>query len=209
MINPRAVFRDELTMDDYLAARWISTPLCLFDCDVPLDGSTAVIVSSADYAPDAPQPPVQVHAIGSAWGSRPRWDEFADVTDLACAQVASHMWSRTDLEPHDVDVALLYDGFSILTLQWIEALGFCGRGEGGAYIEGGRRIARDGELPLNTHGGQLSEGRLHGFGFIHEAVVQLRGDGGERQVAGGPEVAVVSNSGGPSAGCALLTRWRG
>jgi acetyl-CoA acetyltransferase len=95
-------------------------------------------------------------------------------------------------------------------MTWIEALGFCGRGEGGPFVEGGAAIARDGVLPLNTAGGQLSGGRLHGFGLIHEACVQLRGEGGERQVVrpgGRPvEVAAVANGGGPIAGSMLLTR---
>ena len=105
-----------------------------------------------------------------------------------------------------MDVAELYDGFSFLTMVWLEALGFCGKGESGPFIEGGTRIGLDGELPLNTHGGQLSAGRLHGFGFIHEACVQLRGEGGDRQVPGNPEVAVVGNGGGPIGGALLLTK---
>jgi acetyl-CoA acetyltransferase len=115
------------------------------------------------------------------------------------------MWSRTDLKPSDVDTIQLYDGFSFLALAWIEALGFCAKGEGGPFIEGGARIARDGELPLNTSGGQLSAGRLHGFGHLHEAVHQVRGTAGERQVPG-VEVAVAAAGGGPLAGCLLLTR---
>ncbi|MDQ1384089.1 MAG: hypothetical protein QOG65_1468 [Actinomycetota bacterium] len=114
--------------------------------------------------------------------------------------------TMTDLGPADVDIAELYDGFSWLTMAWLEALGFCGRGESGPFIEGGTRIALDGELPVNTHGGQLSAGRLHGFGFLHEAVVQLRGDGGDRPVGTDPEVAVVANGGGPVAGAMLLTK---
>jgi acetyl-CoA acetyltransferase len=102
-------------------------------------------------------------------------------------------------------VAQLYDGFSFMALAWLEALGFCGAGEGGPFVEGGARIARTGALPLNTGGGQLSAGRLHGFGHVHEAVRQLWGEGGDRQVPDSPEVAVVGN-GGPNAGCLLLTR---
>jgi acetyl-CoA acetyltransferase len=115
------------------------------------------------------------------------------------------MWRGTDVKPTDIDVAELYDGFSFLTLQWIEALGFCGRGEAGGFVEGGARIAFDGELPLNTQGGQLSGGRLHGFGFLHEACLQLWGDAGDRQLPARPEVAVVTAGGGPFfCGCMLL-----
>jgi acetyl-CoA acetyltransferase len=85
-------------------------------------------------------------------------------------------------------------------------LNFCGIGEAGSFLEDGRRIALDGELPLNTSGGQLSAGRLHGFGLLHEACVQLRGEGGARQVQGSPEVAAVANGGGPIAGTMLVTR---
>jgi len=90
-------------------------------------------------------------------------------------------------------------------MTWLEALGFCGKGESGPFIENGTNIGIGGVLPVNTHGGQLSAGRLHGFGFLHEACVQLRGDGGDRQVAGA-EVAAVANGGGPIGGCMLLTR---
>jgi acetyl-CoA acetyltransferase len=116
------------------------------------------------------------------------------------------MWARTDLKPKDVDVAQLYDGFSFLTVLWLEALGFCGKGEAGAFLEGGHRISRSGELPLNTHGGQLSAGRTHGFGFFREAVLQLRGQAGERQLAQQPKVAAIANGGGNIAGAALLVR---
>ena len=104
------------------------------------------------------------------------------------------------------DIAGLYDGFSFLTIVWLEALGFCSKGEGGRFIEGGKRIALDGERPLNTNGGQLSAGRLHGYGFLHEACTQLRSAAGDRQVPGSPEVAVVGVGGGPLGGCVLLTR---
>jgi acetyl-CoA acetyltransferase len=148
---------------------------------------------------------VKFNAISGALAGRPSWDQFDDLTTMAARDAGAHLWTRTDLTPADVDVAELYDGFSFLTMTWLEALGFCGKGESGPFIEGGGRIALEGELPVNTHGGQLSAGRLHGFGFVHEACVQLRGDGGERQVPGA-EVAVVANGGGPIAGAMLLTR---
>ena len=117
------------------------------------------------------------------------------------------MWDRTDLGPADVDVAELYDGFSFITLCWLEALGFCAQGEGGAFIEGGEAIARDGgTIPLNTHGGQLSAGRLPGYGFLHEACLQLWGDAGARQVSGDPQVAIAAAGGGPLGASILLTR---
>ena len=208
-LNPKAIYRQPMTMEDYLAARMISTPLCLFDCDAPCDGATAVIVSHADYAPDAPHPACHVNAVGTALRGRPSWDQFDDMTTMAARDAAASMWERTDLRPGDVDVAQLYDGFSMLTMVWLEALGFCGRGESGPFVEGGARIALDGQLPLNTAGGQLSGGRLHGFGLLHEACVQLRGEGGDRQVPGRPEVAAVANGGGPIAGTILLTRGTG
>jgi acetyl-CoA acetyltransferase len=209
-VNPAAIYREAMGLDDYLAARMISTPLCLFDCDAPTDGSTALVVSHRDYASDTPHPACHVNAVGTALRGRPSWDQFDDMTTMAARDAAASMWERTELRPADVDVAQLYDGFSILTMVWLEALGFCGRGESGAFVEGGAAIGRGDVLPLNTAGGQLSAGRLHGFGLIHEACVQLRNEGGERQVIrpGGrvPEVAAVSNGGGPIAGSLLLTR---
>jgi acetyl-CoA acetyltransferase len=209
-LNPKAIYTAPMSMDEYLAARMITTPLCLYDCDAPCDGSTVVIVSHRDVAPDLDHPAVQINAVGTALRGRPSWDQFDDMTTMAARDAAASMWERTELTPDDVDTAQLYDGFSILTLVWLESLRFCGRGESGPFVEGGAAIARDGRLPLNTAGGQLSGGRLHGFGLIHEACVQLRGEGGERQVirAGGrmPEVAAVANGGGPIAGTMLLTR---
>jgi len=199
-VNPKAVYREPMTMDDYMNVRMISEPLCLYDCDVPADGSTAVVVSRAGTVPG-----VGVESVGTAIKGRPSWDQFDDLTTMAARDAGASLWDHTDLTPADVDVVELYDGFSFLALTWLESLGFCGKGEGGAFIEGGQRIARDGELPLNTHGGQLSAGRLHGYGFLHEAVVQLRGQGGDRQVPNTPEVAVAAAGGGPLAGCLLLT----
>ncbi len=205
-LNPAAIYREPMSMDDYLAARIISTPFCLFDCDVPADGATAVIISRRERARDLRKPTIRVEAVGTALRGRPSWDQFDDLTTMANRDAAAHLWSRTDLTPADVDVAEIYDGFSFLTLSWLEALGFCKAGEGGPFIEGGDRIARDGDLPLNTHGGQLSAGRLHGYGFLHEACVQLWGEAGERQLAATPRTAAVAAGGGNTCGAMLLAR---
>jgi acetyl-CoA acetyltransferase len=146
-----------------------------------------------------------VEAIGGAPGTG-AWVDRPDYPKMASVDAAAEMWSRTDLTAGDIDVAELYDGFTFLTLAWLEALGVCGDGESGPFIEGAERISLTGALPLNTYGGQLSAGRMHGYWVLHEACLQLRGDAGERQVAPQPEVAVVSNGGGPIAGCMLLTR---
>lgn len=203
--NPDAVYRDPLSLGDYLAARMISTPMCLYDCDVPVDGATAIVVSAADTAPDL-RAPVRIEAMAGVIDGRPLWEQWQDMSRVGHA-TGEALWGRTTLGPADVDVAQLYDGFTIEVVWWLEALGFCGPGEAGAFVEGGDRIDLGGELPLNTWGGQLSGGRLHAaFGHTAEAVRQLRGEAGERQVPGA-EVAVVSNVGGIEAGAAVLTKF--
>jgi acetyl-CoA acetyltransferase len=206
-LTPNALMRGrDMSMEDYLAARMISTPLSLFDCDIPCDASTALVISHVETAGDSPHVPVQINALGSASRGRPSWDQWPDMAGFSGQGPADHMWGRTELTTADVDSAHLYDGFSMLTALWLEALGFCGVGEVGGFLEGGKRIRRDGELPINTNGGQLSQGRLHGFGHLHEAALQLRGTAGERQLAKQPEVSVVTNGAGSTVGCALLTR---
>ena len=206
-LNPDAIYRDPMTLDDYYGARIITSPFGLYDCDVPCDGSIAVIVSAADVASDLRRPPVLVDAVGTQVIDRISWDQGTLHHEPQTQGPAAHLWTRSSLRPGDVDVAELYDGFTFNCLSWIEALGFCETGEAGDFLADPGRIALDGELPLNTFGGQLSAGRTHGYGFIHEAVVQLRGDGGDRQVAGA-EVAVVSTGGGTPGGCFLFTTAR-
>ena len=145
--------------------------------------------------------------MGAAIHGRPSWDQFDDLTTMSNRDAGAQLWSRTDLKPSDVQMLQAYDGFSFLTMSWIEALGFCAVGESGPFIDGGARIARDGVLPLNTHGGQLSAGRLHGYGFLHEAAVQMWNEAGDRQIGGGPpEVGAVAAGGGNTCGCLLLVR---
>lgn len=202
-LNPTAIYRDPMSMDDYLSARMITTPFGLYDCDVPCDGAVAVIVSAVDDARDLAKPPVLVEAVGTQILERIDWDQSTLAHEPQVLGQAAHLWSRTSLRPADVDVAQLYDGFTFNCLSWIEALGFCGIGESKSFLDGGANIARDGVLPLNTHGGQLSHGRTHGMGLIHEAVTQLRGEAGERQVPGA-RVAVASSGGLTPSGVMLL-----
>jgi acetyl-CoA acetyltransferase len=202
LLNPRALVREPLTMDEYMSARMISTPLCLYDCDRFTDASTVLIVSAGDALDEVSCTPIRIAAMAGSV-ERHSWDQ-ADW--MACYPTGADLWKRTDYKPADVNTAQLYDGFSFQAIAWLEALGFCGLGEGGKFIEGGERIALKGELPLNTFGGQLGGGRLHGFGFAHEAVVQLRGKGGARQIPGDPRVAVCTSGGGPLATALLLAR---
>jgi acetyl-CoA acetyltransferase/uncharacterized OB-fold protein len=202
-LNPSAVYRNPMTMDDYLGARPITTPFGLYDCDVPCDGAIAVIVSAVDAARDLAKPPVLVEAVGTQIIERIDWDQSTLTHEPQVLGQAAHVWTRTSLRPADVDVAELYDGFTMNCLSWIEALGFCGIGEAKQFLDGGKNIARDGLLPLNTHGGQLSHGRTHGMGLLHEAVSQLRGEAGDRQVAGA-RVGVVSSGGLTPSGVLLL-----
>jgi acetyl-CoA acetyltransferase/uncharacterized OB-fold protein len=202
-LNPTAIYRDPMTMEDYLSARTITTPFGLYDCDVPCDGAVAVIVSALDAARDTAKPPVRVEAVGTQIIERIDWDQSTLTHEPQVLGQSAHLWTRTSLRPTDVDVAELYDGFTFNCLSWIEALGFCGIGEAKDFLDGGANIARDGVLPLNTHGGQLSHGRTHGMGLIHEAVAQLRGEAGPRQVAGA-RVAVASSGGLTPSGVLLL-----
>ncbi|MER6957130.1 OB-fold domain-containing protein [Streptomyces sp. NPDC000618] len=206
-LHPDAIYRDPLTMDDYLSARTVTTPFGLYDCDVPCDGATAVVVSAADTVTDLPTPPVRIEAVGTQIVERPEWDQATLTHEPQVLGQAAHLWTRTELRPADVDVALLYDGFTFNCLSWLEALGFCRIGEARDFLDGGKNIARDGVIPLNPHGGQLSHGRTHGMGLLHEAVLQLRGEAGARQVAGA-RTAVVS-SGGLTPGGVLLLRTDG
>lgn len=203
--NPSAIYRDPMSMDDYLSARPITSPFGLYDCDVPCDGAVAIVVSDASVAGDLPRRAIRIESVGTQIIERVSWDQGTITHEPQVLGQASHLWSRSSLGPEDVDVALLYDGFTFNAISWLEALGFCGLGEAHDWLDGGKRIALDGELPVNPHGGQLSEGRLHGFGFLYEAVLQLRGDAEERQVRDAA-TAVVSTGGGTPSGVLLLQR---
>lgn len=204
-LNERAALRQPITMDDYLESRPIADPLLLLDCDYPVNGACAAIITTAERAADLAQPVVLVDAIAYGTGSNPDWVYADDFLFGGTRDCARRLWSNASVGPADVDVAELYDGFTHIVISWIEALGLCGIGEFGDWVDGGRRIGPGGSLPLNTHGGQLSEGRMHGLGFLTEAVLQLRGECGNRQVPDA-QVSVVSNAHGPQCGAMVLIR---
>ncbi len=201
-LNPRAIVDEPLTMDSYMAARLITTPFCLYDCDRFTDASTVVIVSAGDALDEVSAVPIRIAASAGSV-ERYSWDQ----AEWASAYPTGRdLWKNTDYTVKDLDTAQLYDGFAFQPITWLEGLGICDIGEGHKFIEGGKRIALDGELPMNTGGGQLGWGRLHGFGYAFESVVQLRGQGGARQIKGEPRLAVATSGGGPMAAALLLAR---
>jgi acetyl-CoA acetyltransferase len=203
-MNDDAIFRDPMTMDDYLAARYVSKPLRILDCDYPVDSGAAVIFTTEERARDLNQPVVLVESYALNAIRDLHFEILSDMVHTAPVQTAKCLWERTDLKPSDVDTAQLYDGFSIIVFQWLEALGFCGDGEAGAFVaEGNTRLG--GSLPVNTDGGACNVGRRHGANFCIEATRQLRGQCGERQIDGA-EVAVFTNAVGPFAAGAILTK---
>ena len=177
--NPRAFFREPITVEDVMSSRLIADPLHLLDCSLETDGACAVIVTSAERARDLRQPPVYI--AGAAQGMGPRHYMMNglmykdDPFDMPPLYAAKDVYASAGMEPNDVDVALLYDVFSPMVLWQLEAYGFCQRGEAGAFVEEGRIDWPDGELPVNTHGGSLSEAYVHGFNHVLEGVRQMRG----------------------------------
>lgn len=174
-----------LTVDEYLAARVVSAPISVYDCDMPIQGCGAFVLTTAERGIDLPNPPGYVHgvaeaAVGPARGLQPVTLE----REMECgALVAKELWRQVAGGPSAIDVANLYDGFSIIPLIWLEALGFCDAGEAFDFIQGGR-IGLAGDLPLNTSGGNLGSGRMHGVPHIMESILQVTGRAGERQVKG-------------------------
>jgi acetyl-CoA acetyltransferase len=195
--NPAALMHDKpMTVDDYMAARWISEPLCLFDNCLETDGALAAVIVSAERARDLARPPVLVHAFGQGIPRQHQTmtnyfnDDPLMGPSYACAEV---LWRQADVKPADVDVAQLYDAFSpLIPLSW-EGYGFCGRGEGKDFTG----------IPYNTSGGGLSEAYVHGFNLITETVKQLRGTSTSQ--VDGAEVGLVTSGEGVPTSALLLT----
>ena len=203
-MNEDALLRTPLTIEDYLNSRYISKPVRLLDCDYPVDSGSAVIFTTEERARDWKKKPVFVDAMAYSSIKYFTMDLLDDYTRNSPVHCAETLWSRTDLKPSDVDTAQLYDGFTIITFQWLEALGFCKPGEAGPFVEAGN-TRLGGSLPLNTDGGACNVGRRHGANFCIETVRQLRGgESGARQVPDA-RVGVWSNAVSCFSGAVLMT----
>ncbi len=189
-LNPNAVMRKPMTLDDHQASRLLADPYRLLDCCVPAVGAGAVIVASAERARDLAQAAVHVSGIGmsSLFATLEHADELASA---AAAGAATRAFAMAGVAPSDIDMAQLYDPFTSVVLVTLEDYGFCAKGEGGAFVENGR-IELGGDLPVNTHGGLMSQGHLGGIAHVTEAVRQLRGQAEGRQVEAA-RTAVVSS----------------
>ncbi len=194
-LNENAYFRGTpLSVEDYLNARFISEPLSLFDCDIPIEGCAAFVLTSAERARDLRNPPAYIASMAQNTSGRPALMSYILDDYMACGgTLAGQLWKDAGLGPRDMQAAQLYDGFSPSVYYWLEAAGFCGLGEAHAFIQQ-ERISLGGELPLNTFGGSLSEGRLHGMGHLAEAARQVSGRAGARQVPGCAAACAIDGS---------------
>lgn len=182
-LNDDALFADvPLTKDDYMSARMLSDAMCLYDCDVPIDGACAIVITSGERAKDLEGTPAYIRSIVQGGPHEAElWD--LEAVNQSMAHIGGRLWNGSGFTPDDMDTAMLYDGFSLFPVLWTEGLGFCEFGEGLDFIQGGR-IGKGGSLPMNTGGGSLSQGRLHGLAHVIEAARQVKGQAGERQVPG-------------------------
>ena len=191
--NENAFRRTPFTMEEYLASPMLSTPIRLFDCSTMVDGAGAIVVTTAERARDLDKVGVEVLGL-SAHTSHRDVGQFTSFDDLQVQPVRDRAFGQAGVTIDDIDVAQIHDAFTISTLVYLEELGFCPRGQGGAYaLEGNLDLGA--RCPVNTAGGLLSQGHVAGMLHVTEAVRQLRGDGGERQVDGA-DVAVVAGGGG-------------
>jgi len=204
--NPNALMRTPMTLEDHHASRWVAEPLRLLDCCIETDGGAAIVLTSADRARDCPRPPAWVHAsvqcMGPAHHHPHDWFGFDRRRWMTAA--AERLWGLAGARPDDVDAVMLYDHFTPMVLLALEDWGFCAEGDSGAFVEGGTIRGPTGRLPVNTHGGQLSEAFIHGFNNWNEAVRQLRGTS-TCQVPDAELVLVAAASSDPY-GAVLLSR---
>jgi acetyl-CoA acetyltransferase len=199
--NPHAMQREPLDMDTYLASRWINEPFRLYDCCLETDGAVALVVTTQERAGHLRQVPIRVAGFGEAHTNGGSWTGFPDLSQMYSSYAARRLWGRTDLRPADMDIACMYDCFTGTVMATFGDFGLCPQGEAGSFFAEGR-ATYGGDVVVNPHGGLLSEGYLHGLNHHYEAVLQLRGDAGERQVEGA-EHALVTAGAGPSGGALI------
>ncbi len=203
-LNPNALLRDKpLDLQTYLDAPIIADPYRLYDCSLEADGGCAFVVTTRERARDLPGKPVTL--LGIAQGQPFPADDIVtrrDVFHLGVTDAAPRAFGMAGIRPADVDFAEIYDPFTFQVIQQLEEMGFCRRGEGGDFVSGGR-IEPGGDLPVNTHGGLLSEAHILGMNHYVEAVRQLRGDAGARQVRGA-RIGVVTGFGDFGDGCVAI-----
>jgi acetyl-CoA acetyltransferase len=199
--NEHAIARDRLGMDEYLAGRWIDEPLRVFDCAFEVDGAVAVVLTSMDRAADLPNRPVKVAASAEAHGHGGSWDQWPDLATMFSARAAERLWRASGLSAADIDVACIYDCFTFTVMVVMEDFGFFGKGEAGSFFADGR-ATHGGNVVVNPHGGLLSEGYIHGLNSHFEAVLQLQGRAGTRQVEEAV-TALVTGGSGPFGGAVI------
>jgi acetyl-CoA acetyltransferase len=200
LLSPRSMMREPLTMEEYLNSRIIVDPLRLYDCCLETDAAVALVITSAERAADLASKPVLISAVAVGAGSTLTSNGVNHLRSGA-HNLASTLYERAGVSPSDVDVAELYDAFTPLVPIQLEAYGFCAEGEGADLVLSGA-TKRTGALPVNTHGGHLSEGYVHGLNHVAEAVNQLRGDCGDRQV---PNANIALSTGAPGLGSGLTS----
>ncbi|WP_374281382.1 hypothetical protein [Novosphingobium sp.] len=192
--NPNGFWDKPLTRQDYLDARMIADPMSILDCDIPVDGCAALLLTSTERARDLRCKPALL--TGFAAGTHPAPAGLPMTLDdiwIGCEQVAERLWQSSGVRPEEIDTAQVYDGFAPFVYLWLEGLGIVPRGEGLAFLRDGHG-SLTGKLPVNTGGGALGEGRLHGMTQLAESVIQVTDRGGERQVPGARRaVATISN----------------
>lgn len=196
--NPHAIARDPLTLDQYLDGRWVVEPFRVYDCAYEVDGAVALVVTSTERAKDLRHPAVYPIGAADCMGVGGMPDLWDDMTTMYSREAAPRLWSRTGLGPADMDIACMYDCFTYTIMATFEDFGFCGKGEVGDYFREGR-ATYGGDVVVNPHGGLLSEGYLHGLNHHYEAVLQLRGAAGDRQVPDA-RLALVTAGAGPYGG---------
>jgi acetyl-CoA acetyltransferase len=205
LLNDNAIMKKPLTVEDHQNSRMIADPLRLNDCCLESDGAAAIIISATERAKDMRQKPIHIMGVAEGHPDSPSTiTQRPDLTTLGTAKAAPKVFEMAGVSHEDIDVAEIYDCFTYIVLCQLEDLGFCKKGEGGQFVQGGS-IALDGELPINTHGGLLSQAHIIGLNHVTELVKQLRGTAGKAQVADA-EIGLVTGYGDMGDGAVAIMR---